>query len=62
MKDSEINELKSVLPEKKDEWLVSELTSEEKTSKDADIKFDLSVPTESKYIKLSSSLIFIQKA
>ena len=51
MKDSKINELKSVLPEKKDEWLASELTSEEKTSKDADIK--------GKYITLSSSLIFI---
>ena len=46
MKDSEINELKSELQEKKDEGLVSEITSEEKTSKGVDIQFDFSVPTE----------------
>ena len=55
MKDSVINELKSEVPEKKDEWLVSELKSEEKSSKDVDIKFDLSVPTEGEHITLSES-------
>ena len=48
MKDSEINELKSELPEIKDEWMVSELTSEEK------IQFDFTVPTEGEHITLSS--------
>ena len=52
---SEQNKLKTELTEKKDEWLVSELTSEEKTSKDVDIQFDLSVPTEGVHITLSSS-------
>ena len=51
MKDSE---LKSEVPEKKDEWLVSELTSEEKTYKDADVQFDFTVPTEGEYISLGS--------
>ena len=54
MKDSEINELKSELPEKKDKGLVSEITSEEKTSKDADIQFNFTVPIEGEHIILSS--------
>ena len=49
MKKSEINEIKSELPVKKDEGI----TSEEKTSKGVDIQFDLSVPTESEHITLS---------
>ena len=53
MKDSEINELKSELQEKKDEGLASELTSEEKTSKGVDNQFDLSVPTEGEHVTLS---------
>ena len=52
---SEKNKLKSELTEKKAEWIVSELTFEEKTSKDVDIQFDLSVPTEGEHITLSSS-------
>ena len=54
---SDENKLKSELTEKKDEWLISELTSEEETSKDAGIQFDLSVPTEGEhnYTTLSSS-------
>ena len=51
----EENKLKSELTEKKDEWVVSELTSEEKIGKDVDIQFDLSVPTEGVHITLSSS-------
>ena len=46
MKDSEIDELKSELPDKKDEWVVSKLTSEENESKDVDTQFDFTVPTE----------------
>ena len=52
---SEKNKLKRELTEKKDERLISELTSEEKTSKDVNIQFDLSVPTEGEHITLSSS-------
>ena len=52
---SEKNKLKIELTEKKDEWVVSELTSEEKNSKAVDIQFDLSVPTEGVHITLSSS-------
>ena len=49
MKDSE---LKSELPDKKDEWLVSELTLEEKMSEEYDyVQF---VPTEGNHITLSS--------
>ena len=48
---SEESKLKSKLTEKKPEWVVSELTSEEKTSKDV----DLSVPTEGEHIIISSS-------
>ena len=46
---SEKNKMKSKLTEKKAEWVVSDLTSEEKTSKDVD---DLSVPTEGGHITL----------
>ena len=53
MKDSEINELKSELQQKKDEGLVSEIIFEEQTSKGVDIQFDLSVPTEGEHITLS---------
>ena len=52
---SEKNKLKGERTEKKDEWLISELTSEEKTSKDVGIQFDLPVPTEGEHIILSSS-------
>ena len=43
---SKKNKLKTDLTEKKDERLVSDLTSDENTSKEVDIQFDLSVPTE----------------
>ena len=52
---SEKNKLKSKLTETNAEWVVSELTSEEETSKDFDIQFELSVPTEGVHITLSSS-------
>ena len=52
---SEKNELKRQLTEKKDEWLISELTSAEKKSKGVNTQFDLSVPTEGEHITLSSS-------
>ena len=52
---SEKNKLKSELTEKKDELMVvSEFASKENTSKEVDIKFDLSVPTEGEHITLSS--------
>ena len=51
---SEKNKLKSKLTEKKDEWLISELTAEKK-SKGVNTQFDLSVPTEGEHITLSSS-------
>ena len=53
---SEKNKLKRELTEKKDEWLISEQTSEEKTSEDVGIQFDMPVPTEGEHITLSSSL------
>ena len=52
---SEKNKLKSKLTEKKDEWMILELTSEEKKCKDVDTQFDLPVPTEGEHITLSSS-------
>ena len=50
MKNFEINELMSELPEIKE---ASELTSEEKTSKEVDIRFDFTVP-EGVYITFNS--------
>ena len=51
MKNFEINELKSELPERKE---ASELISEEKTSEEVDIQFDFTVPTEGVYITFNS--------
>ena len=47
------DEFKSELSDKMDKWMVSELTLEEKMSKEVDIQFDLSRPTEGELKTLS---------
>ena len=61
MKDSEINELKREPQEKKNELVVSYLTSEETTSKEVDIQFYFTVPTESEHIIIIKLTILFGK-